>query len=287
MIPFSSAILPDLVPREELLAAASLNSAQFNVGRIIGPAAAGVTVVALGYGTAFVANAVSFLAVVIALFFIHVPGIVAGVTAGLWTTMRNGARAARDDPGCRAAIGLIALVALLASPFIALVPAMARALTDGSKSAVASATAVLTTAQGIGAVAGALAIAPLALRFGRGRVLVGQLVAVCVALVLYAFAPSLALAAVALAVVGAIYIGILSGLQTVVQLRAPAEYRGRILSLYLVALGCLYPIGALVQGPLADAIGLETVTTVTSAALLAILLVVRVRRPHVLAVLGP
>lgn len=286
VIPFSSAILPDLVPREELLAAASLNSAQFNIGRIIGPAAAGITVVALGYGTAFVANSVSFLAVVIALVFIHVPHASGRVAAGLWSTMRDGARAAWTDPGCRAAIGLIAVVAFLASPFIALVPATARSLTDGSKSAVASATAVLTTAQGIGAVAGALAIAPLALRFGRGAVLGGQLIAVCGALVLYAFAPSLVLAAVALGIVGAIYIGILSGLQTVVQLRAPAAYRGRILSLYLVALGCLYPIGALVQGPLADAVGLKTVTTVASAILLAVLLGVRVRRPHVLSVLG-
>ena len=65
--PFQQAILPDLVPRHEFLAAVSLNSAQYNLGRVIGPALAGGAVAAFGYPVAFVANAVSFLAVVIAL----------------------------------------------------------------------------------------------------------------------------------------------------------------------------------------------------------------------------
>ena len=69
--PFQQAILPDLVPTSEFLAAVSLNSAQFNLGRVIGPALAGVTIAAFGYPVAFVANAASFLAVVIALVFVR------------------------------------------------------------------------------------------------------------------------------------------------------------------------------------------------------------------------
>ncbi|HEX3426706.1 MAG TPA: MFS transporter [Acidimicrobiales bacterium] len=286
ILPFQSAILPDLVPRSEFLSAASLNSAQFNMGRVIGPAAAGVTVAAFGYGTAFVANAVSFLAVVIALCFIRLAPPAATSAQRLWSTIRSGARAAFAEPACRAAIVLIAVVALLASPFIALVPAVARSLTNGSKSSVAEATAALTTAQGIGAVLGALAIAPLAAAFGRGRVLVGQLAALSIALIGYALTPSLVLAAVALTVVGAIYIGVLSGLQTVVQLRAPDEFRGRILGIYLVALGVVYPVGALLQGPLADRIGLPVTTTLFATGLLVVLALTGVFRPDTLRVLG-
>ena len=286
VLPFQSAILPDLVPREEFLPAASLNSAQFNMGRVVGPLAAGVTVAAFGYGTAFVVNAVSFLAVVAALAYIELSPPPRADRDGLWATLRRGARAARAEPACRAAIGLIAVVALLASPFIALVPAVARSMTNGSKSAVGTATAVLTTAQGIGAVGGALAITPLAARWGRGRILVAELALLSVALIAYALAPSLLLAALALTVVGAIYIGVLSGLQTVVQLRAPDEYRGRILSLYLVALGVIYPIGSLLQGPLADRIGLGATTTMFALALLVVLALVAVLRPEVLRVLG-
>jgi MFS family permease len=286
VLPFQSAILPDLVPRDEFLAGASLNSAQWNMGRVLGPAAAGLTVAALGYGAAFVVNGVSFLAVVIALFFMTLAPPQPAEHEGLWPTMRRGARMAMDEPACRAAIALIAVVALLASPFIALVPAVARSLTNGSKGAVASATAVLTTAQGIGAVIGALAITPLAVRWGRGRVLVSQLIALTVALVMYAVSPSLAVAAVTLTIVGAIYIGVLSGLQTVVQLRAPDEYRGRILSIYLVALGVVYPIGSLIQGPLADHIGLGWTTSIFAMTLLGVLLVLSVVSPRTLRILG-
>jgi len=285
--PFQQAILPDLVPRAEFLAAASLNSAQFNLGRVGGPVLAGATVAAFGYPVAFVANAVSFLVVVVALAFVRLgppPGRDARV--GLFESLRVGVRGARAEPGCRAAIGMIGVVALLASPFIALVPAMAHRLTDGGARGIASATGLLTTAQGVGAVLGALALPPLASRFGRGRVLDASLALLPPTLVAYGFAPTLSLAVAALFVVGLVYIGVLSGLSTVVQLRAPTALRGRVLSLYLVALGVSYPIGSLVQGPLADRLGLDW-TTAGSAVLLAVLLLaVRVVRPGVFAALG-
>ncbi len=289
--PFEQAILPDLVPRPEFLAAVSLNSAQFNLGRVVGPALAGVTIAAFGYPVAFLANAASFLAVVVALLFVRLsPPAGGGVPGGLWASLRMGARAARAEPGCRAAIGTIVLVALSASPFIALVPAMAHRLTNGGARGIASATGLLTTAQGIGAVTGALAIAPLAARFGRGRLLTSSLALLPVVLVVYGFAPSLAFAVPALFVVGLVYINVLSGLSTVVQLRAPTALRGRVLSLYLVALGVSYPIGSLVQGPLADRLGLSWTTAGAGALLATGLVVLRLVRPGVfrtLAALAP
>jgi MFS family permease len=285
--PFQQAILPDLVPPSEFLAAVSLNSAQFNLGRVVGPALAGVAIAAFGYPVAFVANAASFLAVVVALSFVHLsppPRRIEQI--GLLASLRLGVRAARAEPGCRAAIGTIAVVALSASPFIALVPVMAHRLTHGGARGIASATGLLTTAQGIGAVVGALAVAPLAARFGRGRMLISSLVVLPPVLVLYGFAPTLALALPALFVVGLVYIGVLSGLSTVVQLRVPAELRGRILSLYMVALGVAYPIGSLVQGPIADSLGLAW-TTAGAGALLAIALVLmRLLRPGVFQTLA-
>jgi hypothetical protein len=68
-----------------------------------------------------------------------------------------------------------------------------------------------------------------------------------------------------------VYIGVLSGLSTVVQLRAPQAYRGRVLSFYLVALGVAYPVGSLVQGPVIDRIGIGW-TTAASAVLLALVM---------------
>jgi hypothetical protein len=86
---------------------------------------------------------------------------------------------------------------------------------------------------------------------------------------------------------GAAYIGVLSGLQAVVQLRAPTAFRGRILSLFFVALGTLFPIGALWQGALGDVIGLEWATTVGAAALLGALAFLAVTRSSMLRSLDP
>jgi MFS family permease len=266
--PFSQAILPDLVPRSEFLAASTLNNAQFNAGRIVGPALAGATIAAFGYPATFVANAVSFVAVVIGVMFVRLSRP-SGMRGGVLGSVRSGFSAARSEPSCRAAIIVIAVVAFVASPFIAFVPAMALHLTHRGAAAVAAGTAALTTAQGAGAVAGALLLPPLAARFGRGRLLRWSIAALPAVLVAYGASPALWWGVVALFLVGLVYIGVLSGLSTTVQLHAPQEYRGRVLSFFLVALGVAYPVGSLAQGPIADAIGVGW-TTIGSAVVLAL-----------------
>jgi MFS family permease len=276
--PFQQAILPDLVPRSDFLAAVSLNSAEFNLGRIAGPALAGATVAVYGYAVAFLANAASFLAVVVALAFVRLAAP-SGHRTGLLASLRAGFTAARAEPSCRAAIGTIAVVAFLASPFIALVPVMARHLTHGGARAVAQTTALLTTAQGIGAVAGALCLAPLAVRLGRGRVLAGSLAVLPAVLIAYSVSQTRWEGVVTLFLVGLVYIGVLSGLSTLIQLRAPEEYRGRVLSFFLVALGVAYPIGSLAQGPIIDWIGLGWTTAGTALLLAVIMSAVALGRP--------
>jgi MFS family permease len=276
--PFQQAILPDLVPQSQFLPAIALNSAQFNLGRIAGPALAGATVAAFGYPVAFAANAASFLAVVVALAFVRLERG-SGKAGGLLESLREGFRVARAEPSCWAAVCTIAVVALIASPFIALVPAMAERLAGTGGRTVATATGVLTTAQGVGAVAGALCLTGLAARYGRGRVLAGSLVLFPVTLVAYGTAQDIWWGAIALFAVGLVYIGVLSGLSTVVQLRAPQAYRGRVLSLYLVALGVAYPVGSLVQGPIVDRIGIGWTTTATALLLSLVLAVIAVWRP--------
>ncbi len=267
--PFSQAILPDLVPRSEFLAASSLNSAQWNAGRIVGPALAGATVAAFGFAASFIANAVSFLAVVIAVLFVRLAPPPGG-DHGLLSSMRAGWQAARAEPSCRASIVAIAVIAFVAAPFIALLPAMALHLAHSSRgTAVAAVTAALTTAQGAGAVVGAFCLPPLALRIGRGRALAWSLVLLPLALAGDGTARTLWWAVAALFAVGLVYMSVLSGLQTVAQLFAPAAYRGRVLSFFLVALGVAYPVGALAQGPVADHLGIGW-TTAGSAMLLAL-----------------
>jgi MFS family permease len=284
-VPFQQSILPDVVPRDDLLSATSLSSAQYNLGRVVGPAMAGVVIALGSYSLAFLLNALSFLAVVAALLLVRVPPPSAREEGGMGARIRAGARAALAEPGCRAAITMIGVVALLASPFIALVPAVADRLVDG-EDALGAATGVLTTAQGVGAVIGALCIVPLADRVGLRRVLVVDLVLCPLALVVYGCAPGLVAAVLALTLVGALYIGLLSGLSTVVQLRAPEAYRGRVLSLYMVALGVVYPVGSLLQGAVADVVGLPATTAGFALALVVVVVALAWLRPGFLAALS-
>jgi len=291
--PFQQVILPDLVPREDLFGAVTLGSAQYNLGRVVGPALAALVIARFSFKAAFAINAVSFLAVIVAVMLVPLPRPRAAGGRRLLTQVREGAVAMWAEPGCRAAVVLIGAAALFVSPFIALVPAEARGLVRHAPSAralspllqarrIARTTGALVTAQGVGAVLGALALAPLAERVGQRPVVIGALIATPLTLMLYAASGSTVAATAAIGLVGVAYIGILSGLSAVVQLRASAEQRGRILSFFFTALGVIYPIGALVQGSLADRAGLRAVTVGGALGLLAFLAAVAILRPAML-----
>ncbi|HEX3841651.1 MAG TPA: MFS transporter [Acidimicrobiales bacterium] len=279
--PAYQAMLPDLVPKEDLLGAISLSSAQFNLGRVVGPAVAGLTLLHHDYTLTFAVNAASFGAVVIALSLLRLPRPVrTSGNEGMYRRIADGARTAMGEPGCRSAIILIAVVALLASPFIALVPVMSKALGHGS-----GGTALLVTAQGVGAVIGAMVLPSLAEQLGRRRMVRGALFLLPLLLINYGLSPTLWWSLVTFVLVGAGYIAVLAGLNTVVQLRAPAASRGRVLGFYMMALGIIYPVGAVLQGLIADHVGVRAVTVGGAAALLVVLGLLATFRPHLMGAL--
>jgi MFS family permease len=281
--PAFQAMLPDLVPREELPAAISLNSVQFNVGRVLGPAAAGAAIAAGGYVWAFGLNAASFGAVLLALVLVRLPARAGGeARTGLWRSMADGARTAAGEPGCRSALLLISAAGVALSPFIALIPAFAVIdLASGP-----TGTSALTTAQGLGAVAGAFAVPLLMRRFGRPGFVVGAGLAASVLLVGYALAPNLLVAVPLLALAGAAYVMIVVGLTTVVQARAPAAARGRVLGLFTMLFTATFALGALAQGAVADGVGLRAVTVATAVSFAAGLTAYAWRRPDAVRSLG-
>ena len=275
--PAYQSMLPDLVERDDLLAAVSLSSAQWNMGRVLGPAVAGLILVVWSPAAAFTINAISFGAVIVALGFVHIPHRVrAEAGERIIDRLRSGAATAMAEPGCRSAILLISVVALIGSPFIGLISAEA---INGLHQKIGG-PAVLTTAQGVGAVVGALAIAPLAKARGQRFVILSSLIGLSVALALYGAAPSLVLAALGIALVGGTYIGVLSGLNGLVQLRAPEEARGRVLSLFMMALGIVYPIGLIVEGAIGQAIGIRLLTVLTGIVLAGVLGVIALSWPE-------
>src|SRR5581483_1844171 len=272
--PSYQAIMPDLVPREEWTAAAALGSAQWNLGRVIGPALAGIVIAAGGYSWAFAVNTVTFFAVIAAIAPLKLPPPQPTSGESIPAAIRDGVRYATREPGIRAVLTYLAFNSLLAAPFIGLVAPMAHVFSGDARDA-----SVLVTAQGIGAVAMALVLGGLAARFGNRRVLLVCLTMLPVALTVYAIVPSLALGAVAIFAVGALYLGCLSSFTTIAQLRAVPVMRGRTMSAVMVLLGTLYPLGLVVQGALGDALGLRAVTAGAAILLAVAFFAVRAFKP--------
>ena len=276
--PAFQAILPDLVPVEDLPGAIALSSAQYNLGRVVGPALAGVVIAIGGYAWAEAVNALSFFAVIAVLLTLTLPKPGAHARdEKMFRSIVNGFQFVRREPGLRINAAAMCLNTFLAAPFIALVPAMAQDVLHDGKAG----TSILITVQGIGAVTMALSLGMLVVRFGPRHLLIGLMTTLPFALTAYAFAPVLALSALALFFVGALYLGALSTFSTIAQFRAPPAIRGRVLAVNTMILGSLYPLGAVVQGKIADNIGLRQ-TTFGAAAIMAIVLAVtRIVRPGI------
>jgi predicted MFS family arabinose efflux permease len=179
------------------------------------------------------------------------------------------------EPGLRSMYLVFLTTLVIASPFIAFVPQIATQVLDGDEST----TALLYVVQGIGAVVAGVAMGSVAHRFGLRRTMVASLVALAPAMVWYGVAPTLPFAAAGLLVVGALYLAAFSAFMAVTQERAPEVLRGRLLAMNNTLLGLVYPLAALVQGVLADAVGLRAVTAGAGIALAVVLIGGRWLRP--------
>lgn len=258
--PSYQTVLPELVPREHLVAAIGLSNAQWNLGRVIGPACAALAIWIGGIGTALWVNAASYGFVILAVSWTSISSR-RGERRPIFAALVDGVRFARRSAPMRTMLWLMIPTVLVGAPFIAFVAQMATNVHDGGERA----TSLLTTAQGVGAVAAAVSLGAITSRLGSARILATAVVAVGPALVLYGLAPSLWTAAIGLAVVGFTYGLAFTSFASVAQIAAPDEMRGRVLAVNSFVLGIGYPVGVLVSGPLADAVGLREVTVVSGA----------------------
>jgi MFS family permease len=248
--PARQSFMLELVGARHLRNAVSLNSVLVNVARSVGPAVAGIVIATVGVGVCFLANAVSFVAVVASL--------VTMDRAALNPTepaprargqLRQGLRYVRGTPELAIPLLMMAAVGCLAYEFQVSLPVMAtRGLHVG-----ATGFGFMTAAMGIGAVTGGLMIAALGKTGLRPLVLAGS--AFGIAMALAALAPSLPLELVALALAGGASISFMSTGNSTLQLNAAPAMRGRVMSLWFVAFQGSTPIGGPIVGGVMEAAG--------------------------------
>ena len=267
--PAWQAIVPLLVPKQALLSASAANSVGINISRVIGPALAGIVILAFGIAAPFWLDAVSNLGVIAVIYWWCPPAKATQTLPAerLVNAVRTGVRYARNNSHLRATLAQAAGFFLFASAYWALLPVLARSQLHGDPTLYGA----LLGAIGAGAVAGAFLLPRLKVRWGpNGMVVLGEL-GTAAALILFGLAQNALTAILACILAGLSWIAVLATLNVSAQVALPEWVRGRGLAAYITVFFGTMSIGSLIWGFVADRMGLPTAHFIAgSGALLAI-----------------
>jgi len=255
-IPSRQAMTLDMVGRQDLRHAIALNSMMFNLARVIGPSLAGALIAVVGEGVCFALNALSFAAVLTSLLLMHIPQRPPRVNAHALREIADGYRYSLGQPRIRVALMLVAVSSCFGAAYLSLLPAFARDMLHGD----ATSYGTLMTSIGIGALIGAYGLSRIHERWLN---LAPILASACfgLGLVVFSHSHSLWLSA-ALLMPTACSLMLLGGTtNTVIQLAAAENMRGRVISHYTQSFLGMMPWGALMLGSLASHVGVADAVT--------------------------
>ena len=253
-MPTRQAFVSEMVPRESLLNAISLNSAQFNASRIVGPGFAGLLIALFGVPPLFLLNALSFIAVIGGLTamraaeLVPVPRAADAHGGGRLRALGDGFRFVRDTPSLRVTFLLLAVIGTLGFNFSILLPLEATKVLHAGPEIFG----LLTSSLGAGALIGALALAR------RGGIPTNRQLVTMAAMfgameLAVAFAHSIPLALALIGLTGFASSSFSAAANTRTQLASPPEMRGRVMSFYTMLFVGTTPIGSLIVSGVASA----------------------------------
>lgn len=259
--PAWQAMIPDLVPRAEIRAAAVLGSVSVNVGRVVGPALAGLLIAAIGVGLVFALNAASFVAFAGVLLWAHVSRNDAQSRRERFLpALRAGGGYVRWSPFVRHVLIRAALFLLPATAIWALLPLVATEALHLD----AAGYGLLLGALGLGAIGGVLVLGRLRARFSEDALLALAGLAYAATMAVLVLVPLVAVAFAVLIVAGMAWLTVLSTVNATLQTFLPGWVRARGLAFYLIVLFGCQALGAAVWGVVAGQVGL-TATFVGAA----------------------
>ncbi|MDQ6694220.1 MAG: MFS transporter [Chloroflexota bacterium] len=250
--PARQALLPELVPREDLVSAAALNGASYTGAALLGPAIGGLLLPLVGPAGLFLLNTISFLAVLLAVFLIK------GVNSkpqqqplSVGKSLAELADYIRSQRTVRLLVILAAVMGFFGRSYTQLTPAFGRDLLHVD----AAGLGLLYAAPGLGALLGAGLLAGRRVTQVHKRLLIGAQLTFALLLIIYSFNPFYPMALILLVGLGAAPQVAITMITTSLQLRAPGRLRGRILSLNATTTIGLASLGGLTAGLLAEATG--------------------------------
>ncbi len=255
-VPTRQAMTLDMVGRGDLRHAIALNSMMFNLARVIGPSVAGALIAIAGEGPCFAVNTLSFAAVLSSLILMRLPQRPRYPAGRPLPEIAAGYRYSFSMPEIRTALMLVGVSSMFGAAYLSLLPAFAHDILHGASTSYGT----LMTAVGIGALIGAYGLSRIRERWLRRAPIASAAV---FGLCLIAFAHShVLLLSVLLLLPTACSLMLLGGTtNTLIQMKADEQFRGRVISHYTQAFLGMMPWGSLLLGWLASRIGIaETVT---------------------------
>ena len=258
--PVRQSFIIELVGREDLGNAIALNSASFNAARIVGPALAGILIARFGLAPAFALNALGFAAVIAVLMSLRAQGLPSGhAGASLLAHINEGLGFALRTPLILAVLGIVAVVSLCVFNFSVYVPLLAQTVLGLG----AEGFGFLMASLGVGAVAGALTVAtlrppPVAGIATIAALALGGLVTLGTVRHFWTAVPLLF-------ITGFFGIMVMASSNARLQAETPGALRGRVIGIYVLLTGGVFPIGAFLVGEISERWGVSTAFLVNGA----------------------
>lgn len=252
--PARQSIVVELVGKRHLFNAIALNSVSFNSSRIIGPAFAGILIATIGMSGCFYINGVSFLAVIVALYFIKVGHIHnPPKPSSALVDLKEGLNFIKNDRLILALIAMVGVVSLFGVAHVVLMPVFANdVLKVGVKGL-----GVLMSAAGCGALFGALILARLGDFQYKGKLLLSSAMIFSLSLIIFSLSKVYLLSIFALILVGFSSVTAIALVNTLLQTKVEDKFRGRVMSVFMVTFAGMMPFGNLIAGGLAHAMGVS------------------------------
>ncbi|MFC2165540.1 MFS transporter [Acidobacteriota bacterium] len=274
--PARQAFILELVEREDMTNAIALNSAMFNSALALGPAVSGIIYALFGPAWCFAVNAVSYMAVIIALFLMRIPPPTnSNRRNSVRADLKEGMLYILNHRMIRTLIVMVGLTCLFGVSYITLIPAWAVNILGGD----ATTNGILHSVRGFGALLSALMIASLGRFQFKGRLLTLGSLIFPILLLIFSFMHWLPLSLVTIFCVGVAAMIIFNLANALVQTLVTDDLRGRVMSIYSLAFFGLYPLGSLWVGLIAEHINEPFSLIVNSVILLGFFILIRIFVP--------
>jgi MFS family permease len=255
--PVYNAVLPGLVGMRDLAGAISLNSTQMNASRVIGPALGGIAFAMVGPSWVFLANAASFLFVIVALLRVRLPAFQRPPSEPPLRRLTGGFRIAKADRIVGKSLITITTFSFFCIVFVGMMPTFAAENLNLDVESFAY--GAFYASFGLGAVGGSIANGTVLAQVDKAMLVRRGLAAYAVLVSIFAVLHSPALAFPVVILVGGTYFGMVTALNTTFQSRLAEHERGRALGLWMMGFGGTVGLANIVFGPVVDAIGMTPV----------------------------